>query len=670
MKTKIINRPKSIRRMRNEAISIFLFSGAILGLFIGIGGPNAIFKPQVTTMFLHYNLQYRAGNITVENTILNESIREMVKIMDGHEKWKYTIEVQAYAIERLLNEPNQFPGILEMIQRQVNRQQLELICGVYSSQILNAYPGDPLIYSMSLTKQILSQANLTRSRVILFQEGQYAPGLAYYLNQSDWSDIDTVILSGQQIDDFWPTWQEKPSTTIPLYVSKLGNKEHYILRYDYVPRVEAGRYHGWIFWSDGELALEYADDPPNGKEFSVDPERVKNFEAHFADLERRGNIFMTIEEWMEYCLANGYIMDLDHYQPSTHWGPTKYDTCYIWYGNGNGNVDDGDMLADNYRGRNVLAATLQLNNSYYNQLSSPNQITVNKLLNQAMRSLINAMVTDTTGITPNTLEREYGYNNIRTVFLNCSSVVKIYCENIGELAGIQQIQMNLADKTNNTSPIKLISYTSANKSLDTLNELLPFTFQATTTGDAPSISVRNASVFGTDLLELAVNFPGTNNWSIRNDHIAVNFLGDLSSLIYCPPLAEDLTIQINRSDYLSEDLLNMHLPISNGLLFVPAAENSNTGYAIIHNASQYHLAPRWTTTKLSYMTGPISIPAPMQFFIIPNISLTQAQNVANRINNKVTWTIGTNATLMQGFEYLEFYFNSYRGDGWTGGEWW
>ena len=44
MKSKLINRPKSIRRIRNEAIALFIFGGAILGLFIGIGGPNAILK--------------------------------------------------------------------------------------------------------------------------------------------------------------------------------------------------------------------------------------------------------------------------------------------------------------------------------------------------------------------------------------------------------------------------------------------------------------------------------------------------------------------------------------------------------------------------------------------------------------------------------------------------
>jgi hypothetical protein len=664
-----------IRRLKAEALALFVFSGAICGLFLGFNGHAALFYPKVTTMFLHYNLQYRAGNYEVERTILNESLREMVTMFDRHPTWKYTIEIQAYAVERLLNEPDAFPGILEMLQRQNGREQLELICGVYSSQILNAYPADALNLSVRLTKEILDEANLTRSRAMLFQEGQYAPGLTHMLNTGNWEGTDTVIISEQQLMDFWPAWQAKPPSDVPLFVSELNGKSHYILRYDYLPRVEAGMYHGWMYWSDAELAIEYDHTPEGKTEFAVDPDRLANFEAHYANLERLGNTFMTVEEWVTHCLTTGHVRDLGHYQVSTHWGPTKYNTCFTWFGDNSGNVDDGDMLASNYRGRNVLMATLALNDTYYSQLPPASQMIVNECLNQAIRSMLLAMVTDTTGINPNPMEREYGYANILTVFQNCSQVVDEFVSQIPELNGLDRIQINLADGSLNFNPQLKVQYNSGN--LTNFTDFLPLDFTWQTNIQAPQIVARNATFNATDLLnqqfnmiELRVDFPGGNNWSIRETDVAIRFAGAVNQILYCPPMVEDFHVRVNRSDYTTENILNFHLPLSNGLIFIPDAEGSNSGFAIIHNVSQYHIAPLWTTTAVTYQTGKCVFPAPFQFFLVPNTTIEDAKLLANRVNNKVTWTIGNNITEMQGFEHMAQYFSSYRGDAWSQNEWW
>jgi hypothetical protein len=674
MKSRISPRTQ-IRRLKREVLALIVFSSAIFGVFIGVNGPAAIFYPQVTTMFLHYNLQYRAGDYAVEQTILNESLREMVGMYERHPNWKYTIEIQAYAIERLLNEPETFPGILEMMQKQNARGQMELICGVYSSQIINAYPADALNLSVYLTRTLLDQANLTRSRAMLFQEGQYAPGLAHLLNTGDWEGVDTVIISEQQLMDFWPVWQKAPPKDVPLFISELGGKQNYILRYDYLPRIEAGMYHGWMYWSDAELAIEYDKTPEGKTEFAVDPERLANWEAHYANLERRGNKFMTIAEWIQHCLSTDHVMELGHYQVSTHWGPTKYNTCFTWFGDNSGNVDDGDMLASNYRGRNVLAATRILNETYFHLLPPASQQKVNAYLNQAIRSMLLAMVTDTTGINPNPTEREYGYKNILTVFQNCSQVVNEFILNIPDLNGLNQIQVQLASKTFNLSPVNPLQYTSSN--LTDFPGVIPLAFNWATNKVPPTIIAQNASftVFDKgmqnfELIALSVSFPGGSNWSVRETDVSITFSGSVNQIMYCPPMVEDMTVRVNRSDYTSEDILNFHLPLSNGLIFIPDAIGSNSGFAIIHNVSQYHIAPRWKSSSITYMTGKLVFPAPFQFYLIPQINVTDAALLANRINNQLLWTIGNNVTQMQGFEYLNQYFNSYRGDQWTSGEWW
>jgi hypothetical protein len=661
---------KYAREMKTEAVGLMVFSATVLGIFLAFGGHHALFYPQCTTMYLHYNLQYRAGNEVVENTILNESLREMVGMFDRHPTWKYSIEIQSYAIERLLLEPESFPGILEMLQRQINRNQLELICGVYSSQLINAYPGDVLAESIRITKDLLSLAELARSRVMLFQEGQYAPGLTHWLDQGDWEGVDTVLVSHQQIYNFWPVNQAPADPQIPLFISRLGDKQHYLLRYDYLPRYEAGYYHGWMYWSDAELAIEYDKTPEGKPEFTVDPERLKNFEAHYRNLELLGTTFMTVQEWVEHCLKTGYVQELGHYQMSTHWGPTKYNTCFTWYGDNSGNVDDGAMLSNNYRGRNVLMATKILSAQYYDQLASVNQTLVNILFSQATRAMLLAMVTDTTGINPNPLEREYGYDNIRTTFLNCSEIVRIYLENIPALAGATQLQVDLKTGAISPSPSPLISYTSSPYDLAALEVGLPLQVKIQTTGGDPAVSIHNATFQGHNVIDFSVSFPAPYDWSKREISVSVDFVGDVNTIWYCPPLVEDLHVGVTRTDYTSQDILNLHIPLSNGLIYIPSATETGKGLAIIHNASQYHLAPRWQSGNLSYMTGKICIPAPYHFFLIPNTTIEQAKIVANMMNNHVSWIIGGNVTQMQGFSYLEDYFNSDRGDQWEQNEWW
>jgi hypothetical protein len=171
-------------------------------------------------------------------------------------------------------------------------------------------------------------------------------------------------------------------------------------------------------------------------------------------------------------------------------------------------------------------------------------------------------------------------------------------------------------------------------------------------------------------VELAVTFPGTYNWTNRSDRVSVDFTGDLSQLIYNPPLVETLAVRVNRSDYVTEEILNLHVPLSNGLMFVPSARDASTGLAIIHNTSQYHTAPRWTLGALHYMTGPKVLPAPYQFFMVNDVSVAQATILANQLNNQVTWVISPEVTGMQGFEYLRAYFESDRGDQWSHDEWW
>ncbi|MHA1730451.1 MAG: hypothetical protein ACTSU5_00825 [Promethearchaeota archaeon] len=642
---------------------------------------SRMWGPQCTTMYLHYNLQYRAGKIDVENTILNESLRAMVTMMDRHPNWHYSIECQAYAIERLLREPEHFPGILEMLQRQNQRGQLEILCGVYSSQIVAAFPRYALDLSYNITADILQEAGLKQSRALVHQEGQVTEGLAYALGNNPRTNIDTIIVSKQQIDDFWPG--QKPTWEQPIQRVTLGGKTMNLLVYDYLPRYEAGYWHGWTWTLDAELAIEKQHGEDH--EFQVDPARVLDWERHWENLERHGNTFMTIEEWVDHCEQNGYVEDLPHYQPTTHWGPTKYDTCFIWYGNGNGNVDDGAMHAMNYRTQGILRATTWLNRTYGHLMNSSAAREVNYCFANASRSMLLAMVTDTTGITPNPTERQYGYDHASYAVSNCSRIVELIqwaVDHDGsnpELASASRIQVDLSGGTNATDPAKFHGY-EASKGVTgaELNSSFPLTVRNELAGttNLTRVDLTEGKLYGVDAYRYAVIFPGTNVWSADGVSCSVWFEGErgkseTNEIVYPVDLAEYLPmVRITRTDYTPDSVLKFHLPISSGLLFVPSEPGSSTGAAIIWNCSSYQVAPRWTPDALRFMVTDIHLDATFEFYLLDSVEASAAQDLANQLNTNGSFTISADFNLMEGHEYFDAYANSVKGDQWSGTEWW
>lgn len=647
-------------------------------------GLARVWGPQCSTMYLHYNLQYRAGDLQVENTILNESLREMLVVMGAHPNWHYTVELQSYAIERLVNEPAHFPGVLEMLQEQQARGQLGIICGVYSSQVVSAYPRRIVDWSFDINKEIMDAANLTQSRAIIHQEGQVTSGLALAYPENNNTRVDTVIMSKQQIHDFWPgmdpTWEQ------PVQRLTLNGRTINLLVYDYLPRWEAGYWHGWTWTMDAELAIE----KEGGEyEFQVDPARVRNWEQQYEAMERHGVTFMTVEEWIDHCEREGYVEDLPHYQPTTHWGPTMYDTCFRWYGDNNGNVDDGAMLAMNYRTQNLLRATEVLNQTYGHLLNASAKARVVHEFRAAARSIILASVTDTTGITPRPIEREFGYNHSRWAVQNCSSITrKIQWELTRrgiapEVASAAQLQVDLTGRTIEPDPAQF-SRPAAVESVtgDQLNASFPFDIRAEASISYGTITtdIDRVTLFDETAFRYNLTFPGTNDWGVdaidgQSLDASVWFEGPAGSkatnlIAYPVSLAESLMVRLKRSDYTPNDVLKFHLPVSSGLLFLPDGPTSAEGQAIVWNCSTYHLAPRWYEDALRFITLQVHLDATFQFYLLPNVTQASAQAFANRLNTNAPVILSGEPSLVGGNEYFVAYAACAGGEAASGDEWW
>ncbi len=610
--------------------------------------------PRATNCFFHFNFQYLAGNEATEKIIIEEPYFKLLQMLDKHPSWNFTVELQAVMIERILNTP-EYEDILNLTRKLNERGQMEIICALYSAQLIHPYPQEAVEWSFKHAYQIMEAANLTRSRVLLCQEGQVDMGIVNILNSNWSSGIDTLIVPWQVIHGFAPLGHTPPASPIYVVDNLVPTKSMYFIVYDYLPRVEADFMHSWTFCMDGELAFQ---DPDAEERFAVDDARLRSFEKQWAQLERLGNRFYTVEQWVDYCVTRGSVKTLDFYIPETHWGPTKYNSSQVWMGL-NKNCDDGEMIANNRRGFFTVQATEILYNSFIDRISTANRSTIENLLNHAEKSVVLAMASDTTGINPAWYERYYGELQVYQAIENCSTAISILISEIPGLNVNSTFQVDLLTRAieNNTNNFK--SPTIHNMlSLSAL----PISIQTKTTPTAPSYtpisSLQNTSFEGMFYKSLYITFPGTWNWTINQPtQIEIVFNLTSSSITYCPSLTDsaNLTQNISRSNYAS-DPIHIYLPISNGLIFLPETPHSTTGLAIINNCSSRHTSINLENDYFRFIEiGGIHMNATYHLLLLEDIELHEAVTFAQRVNNKPLWCVSDNISNISGYSVYDTY---------------
>jgi len=611
--------------------------------------------PRAITSFFHFNIQYRAGRTEIGDNIIEEPYYKLLQMYDRHPTWNFSFELQAAMIERMMEKP-EYEVILNLTRKLNQRGQLEIICGVYSSQLVHPYPQTAMQWEFKHTYKILEAANLTRSRVLLCQEGQMDLGFANILN-SNWSTgIDTLLVSWQQIQVFAPPGYQDPHA--PVYVSSnvVPGKQVNLLVYDYLPRMEAGYMHSNAYLGDAEIAVEQED---AAVEFDVDEDRLRAFENQWSMLEREGCQFFTMEQWLRHCETAGAARSLDFYIPETHWAPVDYNSSHKWMGKNEGSSDDGEMIANNRRGYFTVQATRTMYNYYRSQLSLSNRTVIKDLLESAEKFVLLAMVTDTTGLTPRGYERIYGETNVHNAMINCSDAISIIISEIPGLNFSSTFQVDLRKKTveNNTGNFK---HATLNGQLTRSD--LPLSIETYTAPNisayAPTISVTNYTFEGFDYKSLDVSFPGTWDWlSDQPSELCLKLNVDASNIVYCPSLTDslNLTVNMSRSDYLTHPVY-VFLPLSNGLVFIPETPSSNVGMAIINNCSSRHTTLLWEQDYLKYWeTDGIHLNASYQILFLEDIQLSDAVNFAQRVNNEPLWVISDNITKMAGYGAYQLY---------------
>ena len=120
-----------------------------------------------------------------------------------------------------------------------------------------------------------------RSSAILFQEGQYAYGLNTLLNSVYASNIDTVLISAQQILSYQKSNYLKGSYPVYELTNSETGKSIKLLQYNILPQWEAEHLHSWTFMFDGEIVAETdtdddADDSDSDGTTAQRPDDSKN----------------------------------------------------------------------------------------------------------------------------------------------------------------------------------------------------------------------------------------------------------------------------------------------------------------------------------------------------------------------------------------------------------
>jgi len=621
--------------------------------------------PRCTTNFYHFNIDYRLGSEDVEDNIIREPYFKLLSMYEKHPKWKFTIECQAELIQRVFNE-TQFRDIKELTEKLINREQMELICGVQFNELFYMYPADVMELNLEYANKTLEYAGILnkRSRCILFQEGQFAYGLASLLNSKWVNNIDTVLASTQQIKDFqYPGYSKCDSPLYELINIETGKKIN-ILQYDYLPKWEAGYMHSWSFELDAELPLEINNWEEKGlTEFTVDDKKVKAYEEELLMLELEGNKFMTCAEWVKHCENKGAVKKLDYYIPECNWVTTDYNSSYIWAVNNGDSSDDGTILANNYRCRNIITATRELVNLYFDFLDPANKSMISNKLQMAERLWLQATCTDSTGIGPDPLERHTAMVNVITAEKNCSQILKILAENFNEL-DVNLLQFDLKNKEILTFINKFKSITTVLNPNLHLNDLPINIFISSKIDNDflnPEIIISKIGFNSSDSLNLIFNltrldifFNGTYDWaddSIRRISIKLKIPNqNFNEIVYSPSLLENYTKRLYRDNYKHHPVY-IFLPLSNGLFFIPSNPSGTTGIAIVKNVTARHTSWLWQKDYLEiYEDDGLHMMAHHQFYIMDHVSLDVALAFANRINLFPPWIISKDFTKMQGFD--------------------
>jgi hypothetical protein len=635
--------PPFSRALRNGMLVLVIFGGFLtgLGIYFNVG------QEKYSTILYHYNAEYRAGNTAIENVTINQAIPVLIDIYYRHPEWKWTFNIQAWAIKNMsVVRPDAFAKLREMI----NRGQCELLgAAIWSYQMVPAFTLDDLNYSLQLTRKTLTDLGITRySRVIFFQESQAFPGFGnpcfkQYGFDTCMIGTHTLALHGVPLD-------------APLMKVRLWNDpstDFNYLPYNWVPEMVSGGLHFWSFLATGETVLSGNDFTTQGTGQGLDkylpvPELALAHEQRLERMYNAGYKLMTVNDYVTMLEGRNNYKSIAQYVPETTWRDmpgfniNREDSngFFTWMGfntaKGNATVkgnDDGEQLADTYKTGNALKAIKTLLLATWNNLTGTTPDVLNATLWNAYGYYFKAQGTDAYGWEPSWINQSIGLhesaysrnNNLRArqiawgVLQNISTtlalgnVVQVYTENMTLGAWRNAFENETAS---------FITETATSTALTLAGLPVPLTLTLDTAhAGAFTAPVTNCSLEGFNFYRADISIPASTSSRLE--------FGLDYPMWYSPSLYDDRAIE-----YTLQGDEPYFLPISNGLVFTG---NEANGIAIIKNCSARHLSLMVDNDWIGYFEttdpdDPYVITDSLYSFVVYEGSLVNALELARLVN--------------------------------------
>jgi len=512
-------------------------------MFVGFG-IQAKPKPKYAISMFHFNFQYVAGDYKIESRIVRESLYPALQFFEKNPVYKANFEFQGYAIESMAED---FPHVLKLLKKLINRGQIELVIAHYSDQFFIAYPGLDLIKSVEISDKILAKYGMKRSRVFFGQEIQYSPGTATALKGL----FDVVVTSsdphGYYRGDTPPLVNVNYGDDTILGLIGAGTKKLKNLDWD------------WAFLDDGEVfnTLDYRSD------FYFVPEQEKESIDKYKKMKKEGYQFITMSKLVEILQKDkDYVIEDYAFVPEGTW---NMSVCgpYMWMGRQRSGVEtDGITRALCYELRGEILATEKL--IAYAKQQGKDVEKMNVSIEKAWQHLLLSEVSDSSGWTPWLVEVQYTANEVANARKELKKIndqlIDVFPDNyliINTKEGKVVAQDVLPEK----------NYTDA---------YLPIPIHIRAASSTTKVQQINEN-----LVQLDINCKRPADGAVE---IAFDTATD--NLAYSAGAGEETIVKIP-TDFKNDP----NLALSNGFLYL------GNGYSIIKDCSVEHLAVTWRQSE-------------------------------------------------------------------------
>ena len=360
---------------------------------------------RVSLSVYHFNLQYVAGGLVdyfgwtateeeIEDLIITESFEPLIDLFERHPGWGGSFEMQGLMLEIMAERHSE---VLQRFWTLVKRGQVDLMTFHWSDQLVVAYPRKHMDWSWEENDRLLQAMCMPRAKAHFLQEGQFGPGISAYVAEKDGG---TMVLPRNLAKMFV---DPPPSGLVH------ENDGHKVLLTN--GAAGDGLELGWNFVDDGELLATGDLNPYLLSEFKHDPEYLKShYEDKLQVLEDTGWTIAPISHYLAI-LKDRQIdaTPLGKTVLDGSWQPKDSGNMFLWMGGGGqspGDERDNQLLTTNIRAGRLLAAAEWLLKTAEGQGVDVTE--ARKVFRHAVRELLRAEVSDTTGWRPVKTEIAYG----------------------------------------------------------------------------------------------------------------------------------------------------------------------------------------------------------------------------------------------------------------------